>query len=121
MWDPQSTSPGSIMPGYKWLFDNKPMDYSKTEKKMRVMATLGTPYSEEDIQNAQASIEKQAAQIEKNLHADPDFVNSYETSKKNSIARGEEFVPMKNREIVALIAYMQRLGTDIKTAETDNK
>lgn len=121
MWDPQSTSPGSIMPGYKWLFDNKPMDYSKTEKKMRVMATLGTPYSEEDIQNAQASIEKQAAQIEKNLHADPDFVNSYETSKKNAIARGEEFVPMKNREIVALIAYMQRLGTDIKTAETDKK
>ncbi|MDY0090232.1 MAG: cytochrome-c oxidase, cbb3-type subunit I [Flavobacteriaceae bacterium] len=121
MWDPQSTSPGSIMPGYKWLFDNKRMDYSKTEKKMRVMATLGTPYSEEDIQNAQASIEKQAAQIEKNLHADPDFVNSYETSKKNAIARGEEFVPMKNREIVALIAYMQRLGTDIKTAETDKK
>jgi len=33
MWNPQSTSPGSIMPGYKWLFDNSPMDYSMTEKK----------------------------------------------------------------------------------------
>ncbi|MDP2160490.1 MAG: cytochrome-c oxidase, cbb3-type subunit I, partial [Flavobacterium sp.] len=49
MWDPQSTSPGSIMPGYKWLYDNKAMDHSMIEKKMEVMVTLGVPYSEEDI------------------------------------------------------------------------
>ncbi len=52
MWDPQSTSAGSIMPGYKWLFDNKPMDYSKTEDKMRVMVKLGVPYTDQDIANA---------------------------------------------------------------------
>lgn len=115
MWNPQRIYEQSIMPGYKWLFDNKPTDYSQIEKKMRVMAKLGVPYTEEDIQNAQANIEKQAAQIEKNLHDDPDFVKSYEASKKNAVVRGEEFVPMKNREITALIAYLQRLGTDLKT------
>lgn len=118
MWDPQSTSPGSIMPGYKWLYDNKPTDYSMIEKKMEVMVTLGVPYTDEDIRNARKAIDEQAAEIEKNLHADPDFVKSYEESKKNAATRGEEFVPMKDREITALIAYLQRLGTDIKVKET---
>lgn len=121
MWDPQSTSPGSIMPGYKWMYDNKPMDYSLIEKKMEAMVTLGVPYTEEDIKNARKSIDEQGALIEKNLHADPDFVKSYEESKKNAATRGEEFVPMKDREITALIAYLQRLGTDIKVKETAQK
>lgn len=114
MYDPQSTSPNSIMPGYKWLFDNKQMDYSNIEKKMRVMVTLGVPYTEEDIVNARESIRVQSEKIEKNLENDPDFVRSYEESKKNAQVKGEEFVPMSQREITALIAYMQRLGTDIK-------
>lgn len=114
LWDPQSTSSGSIMPGYKWLFDNKPMDYSKTEAKMRVMVKLGVPYTDADIANAKQNIANQTAKIEKNLTNDPDFVKSYEESKKNAAAKGEKFVPMKDREIVAIIAYLQRLGTDIK-------
>jgi cytochrome c oxidase cbb3-type subunit I/II len=118
MWDPQSTSPGSIMPGYKWLFDNKPMDYSQTTAKMEAMVTLGVPYTSEEIQNAKASIDQQAAEIQKNLHSDPDFVKSYEQSKKNAAAKGETFVEMKDREITALIAYLQRLGTDIKVKQT---
>ncbi|TBX67541.1 cytochrome-c oxidase, cbb3-type subunit I [Flavobacterium silvisoli] len=119
MWNPQSISPGSIMPAYKWLFDNKAMDYSTTEAKMRVMQTLGVPYTEADIANAKQSIETQAATIEQNLHNDPDFVKSYEASKAKALTKGETFVPMKDREIVALIAYLQRLGTDIKVK--DNK
>jgi cytochrome c oxidase cbb3-type subunit I/II len=118
MWDAQSTSPGSIMPGYKWLFDNEAMDNSLIEKKMKVMATLGVPYTEEDIKNALQNMDAQASAIEKNLYSDPDFVKSYEESKKNAATRGEEFVPMKDREIVALIAYLQRLGTDIKVKQT---
>ncbi|MGV7107434.1 cytochrome-c oxidase, cbb3-type subunit I [Flavobacterium sp. U410] len=114
MYDPQSTSPNSIMPAYKWMFDNKAMDRSLIEKKMEVMQTLGVPYTAEDVANARKSMDEQASQIEKNLHADPDFVKAYEESKKNAIARGEKFVPMKDREIVALISYLQRLGTDIK-------
>lgn len=114
MWDPQSTSAGSIMPGYKWLFDNEKMDHSDIQKKMEVMVQLGVPYTKEDIANAHQLVDSQAAKIEKSLHADPDFVKSYEESKKAAAARGEVFVPMKDREIVALIAYLQRLGTDIK-------
>jgi cytochrome c oxidase cbb3-type subunit I/II len=114
MWSPQSISPGSIMPGYKWLFANKPMDYSSTEAKMKAMRTLGVPYTDADIANAKESIEKQSSAIEKNLYNDPDFVKSYEKSRARIEAKGETFVPMKDREIVALIAYLQRLGTDIK-------
>ncbi|MCP1996599.1 cytochrome-c oxidase, cbb3-type subunit I [Flavobacterium sp. HSC-61S13] len=119
MYDPQSTSPNSIMPAYKWMFDNKVMDHSDIETKMRVMVKLGVPYTEEDIANARANMKAQAEQIEKNLENDPDFVKSYEESKKNAATRGEEFVPMSEREITAMIAYLQRLGTDIKvkTAE----
>jgi cytochrome c oxidase cbb3-type subunit I/II len=118
MWNPQSTSAGSIMPGYKWLFDNKPLDISLIEKKMKVMVTLGVPYSEADVANAQKTLRNQALTIEKSLENDPDYVKSYEESRKRAAAKGEKFVPMNEREIVALIAYIQRLGTDIKVKET---
>lgn len=48
------------------------------------------------------------------ISSDPDFVNSYEADKKYAQENGMRFVEMKDREIVALIAYLQRLGTDIK-------
>ena len=114
MYDPQSTSPGSIMPAYKWLFKNKAMNISDLETKMRTLQKLGVPYTEEDINNAKDNLTAQAEQIEENLKNDPDFVKSYEASKKAAETNGEEFVPMSQREITALIAYMQRLGTDIK-------
>ncbi|RRJ92627.1 cytochrome-c oxidase, cbb3-type subunit I [Paenimyroides tangerinum] len=114
MYDPESTSAGSIMPAYKWLFENKPMDHTEIETKMRVMAKLGVPYTEEDITNAKANLKAQAMQIEQNLMNDPDFVKSYEASKKDAAANGKEFTPMSDREITAMIAYLQRLGTDIK-------
>jgi cytochrome c oxidase cbb3-type subunit I/II len=114
MYDPQSTSPNSIMPGYKWMFANKAADYSNIEKKMEVMRTLGVPYTDEDIAQARETMKEQAEQIAINLENDPDYVKSYEDSQKRAQAKGEEFVPMSDREIVALIAYLQRLGTDIK-------
>lgn len=118
MWNPQSTSAGSIMPGYKWLFDNKPLDISLTQKKMNVMISLGVPYSPEEVANAQKTLRTQAIKIEKSLENDPDFVKSYEKSREKAAAKGEKFIPMNEREIVALIAYIQRLGTDIKVKET---
>jgi len=118
LWSPQSISAGSIMPSYQWLFDNEPMDISLTQKKMEAMVTLGVPYSKDDISNAQQNLRAQAIKIENNLKQDPDFVKSYENSKKKAAANGEKFVPMNEREIVALIAYIQRLGTDIKVKET---
>ena len=113
-WNPQSISAGSIMPGYKWLFDNEAMDNTDLQKKMQVMVTLGVPYTDAQVANAEKDLRAQAVKIEESLKNDPDFVKSYDNSKKKAEARGEKFVPMNEREIVALIAYIQRLGTDIK-------
>jgi cytochrome c oxidase cbb3-type subunit I/II len=113
MYDPQTTSSGSIMPGYKWMIRNKD-DRSDIQTKMAAMVTLGVPYTQEEIDQAFDLMDAQATQIEQNLYSDPDFVKSYEADKAAAEAAGIEFIPMKDREIVALIAYLQRLGTDIK-------
>ncbi|PTX41653.1 cytochrome c oxidase cbb3-type subunit I/II [Christiangramia gaetbulicola] len=116
MYDPQSTSSGSIMPSYPWIVQDE-LDKSDIENKMRVMQTLGVPYTDEEIENAQALMTQQGTQIEKNLYNDPDFVSSYEADKKYAEENGLEFTEMRDREIVALIAYLQRLGTDIKAED----
>ncbi|MFO7703097.1 MAG: cytochrome-c oxidase, cbb3-type subunit I [Psychroflexus maritimus] len=118
MYDPQSTSSGSIMPAYQWLIANE-LDKSNTEDKLKTMVKLGVPYSDEDIENVQKNMLEQGTQIEQNLYNDPDFVKSYEADKKYAEENGLEFVEMKNREITALIAYLQRLGTDIKIVEPE--
>ncbi len=118
MYDPQSTSAGSIMPGYKWLITDE-HDRSNTQQKMEVMVKLGVPYTIEEITNAKALMNSQATQIEKNLYNDPDFVRTYEADKKYAEENGLEFVEMRNREIIALIAYLQRLGTDIKIKDPE--
>ncbi|MCL4155379.1 UNVERIFIED_CONTAM: hypothetical protein GTU68_065944 [Idotea baltica] len=122
MYDPQSTSSGSIMPRYPWLItgSGSELDKSMTEKKMEAMVTLGVPYTDEEIANAQQSMTEQGSKIEENLHADPDFTKTYEADKKYAKENGEPFIEMKNREIVALIAYLQRLGTDIKVETAQN-
>jgi cytochrome c oxidase cbb3-type subunit I/II len=120
MYDPQSTSSGSIMPSYSWLVHNK-HDRSGVEEKMEAMVSLGVPYTQEDIEEAQANMDVQATQIEKNLYSDPDFAKSYEADKQFAAEQGEEFIEMRDREIVSLIAYMQRLGVDIKIKETEEQ
>ena len=115
MYDPQSTSSGSIMPAYQWLVRDE-LDKSLTEAKMKAMVKLGVPYTKEDIANVQQAMLEQGIEIEKNLYTNPDFAKTYEADKN---AGGETFVEMRNREIVALIAYLQRLGTDIKVQDIE--
>ncbi len=112
-YDPQSTSSGSIMPSYKWLIRSE-LDKSLTEKKMKAMVSLGVPYTEEEIGRAQEWMLEQGTQIEQNLFSDPDFQKTYEADKQAAAESGQEFIEMRNREVVAIIAYLQRLGTDIK-------
>jgi len=114
MYDPQSTSSGSIMPAYQWLVRDE-HDRSNVQGKMEAMASLGVPYTEEDISNANVSIEEQATAIVERLNENPDLKRSFE---ENELAGGPDYIPMKDREIVAMIAYLQRLGTDIKVKET---
>jgi cytochrome c oxidase cbb3-type subunit I/II len=101
MMDPRSTSPGSIMPRYSWLIKND-LNASNLEDKMSGLAKLGVPYSDEDISGAKQNLLAQAQEIETSLRQDPEFVSNYGSSN------------IQNKEIVALIAYLQRLGTDIK-------
>jgi cytochrome c oxidase cbb3-type subunit 2 len=54
--NPRDVVPESIMPGYPWLAKNK-LDGSRIQKKMRVLRTLGHPYTDEDIKNAPAALE----------------------------------------------------------------
>ncbi|SFB86519.1 cytochrome c oxidase cbb3-type subunit I/II [Flagellimonas taeanensis] len=117
MYDPQSTSAGSIMPSYEWLVRDE-HDRSNVQAKMETMVKLGVPYTDEDIANASQTMAEQAEKIEKSLYADPEFVKTYEADKKYAEENGLDFVQMRDREIVALIAYLQRLGTDIKIKET---
>ncbi|MFD2698531.1 cytochrome-c oxidase, cbb3-type subunit I [Mesonia sediminis] len=115
-YDPQTTSAGSIMPRYPWLITNA-LDKSNTEAKMRTLVKLGVPYTDEEIANAQKWMEEQGAAIEENLHTDPDFAETYKADKAYAQENGLEFVEMRNREVVAVIAYLQRLGTDINVKE----
>ncbi|TXH57545.1 MAG: cytochrome-c oxidase, cbb3-type subunit I [Bacteroidia bacterium] len=97
MLDPEVTSQGSIMPPYPWLFE-KDINISNTPAKIRVMQKLDVPYEEGYDQKAVADLEKQAEGIAQDL-------------KKNKIEISSK------KEIIALIAYLQRLGTDIKKAQ----
>ena len=99
MLDPTITSPGSIMPPYPWLHEQQ-LDTTSTKAKLNAMRILGVPYTDEDIDNADAELRKQADGIAAQL--------------------GEQGVDIRSdREIVALIAYLQRLGTDISKAPVE--
>ena len=95
MYDPQSMSPGSIMPKYPWLFTQQ-VNMDQTKSMISALRTIGVPYDEGYEFIANEDLLKQAGSIVDNL------------SK-------EGIETQKEAEIVALIAYLQRLGTDIKT------
>lgn len=95
--EPTSTSPKSIMPAYPWLMDDK-LDVSHIEGKIMTMQKLGVPYPAGYERQAEADLKTQAEGIAANLQ------------------KGG-FTVTPDKEIVALIAYLQRLGTDIKTAK----
>lgn len=94
MMEPSLMSPGSIMPRYGWLLDND-LDTASTPAKIRAMQTLGVPYAKGYDQQANKDLMTQANSIRISLKMD-----KIETPA--------------NKEIIALIAYLQRLGKDIK-------
>ena len=94
MLDPTSMAPGSVMPKYPWLF-RRDLDISSTNSKIHAMRKLGVPYEEGYESRANADLETQAKTIAQELK-----VSKIEISEK--------------KEIIALIAYLQRMGKDIK-------
>jgi cytochrome c oxidase cbb3-type subunit I/II len=95
--NPRSTSPGSIMPNYAWLLSQK-LDATVAPDRMRALRKVGVPYTDAEIQNASKSIAAQAQKVVINLSV-------------GSITNAPA-----DREVIAVIAYLQRLGTDIKAA-----
>ncbi len=94
MMDPASMSPGSLMPPFPWLAENL-VDVDVTPAKIRGLQKLGVPYPEGYDLQAVADLDVQASGI--------------------AVALGESGITVGHRsEMVALIAYLQRLGTDIK-------
>jgi cytochrome c oxidase cbb3-type subunit I/II len=105
---PKDISPGSIMPAYIWMADENSLDLSLIEKKITAMQTLGVPYKKGYEKQAKADAEKQALEIA------TDIVNNHPKEILKNLDVKAEINRIKSAEIVALIAYLQRLGTDIK-------
>ncbi|MGA3179251.1 MAG: cytochrome-c oxidase, cbb3-type subunit I [Verrucomicrobiota bacterium] len=92
--DPRSTSPGSIMPRYSWLLTQE-LDITSLPARISAMRRVGVPYPAGYESKAAADLKQQAGKIVENLQ-----VGQIKTQP--------------DREIIAVIAYLQRLGTDIK-------
>ena len=98
MLTPGDVSNGSIMPAYPWLYEQV-INKNQTPEMINALRTIGVPYADGYENQANADLEKQA----------------------NGIAEGlkmEGYEVASDAEIVALIAYMQRLGKDIKSEKT---
>jgi len=91
--EPNAISTGSVMPSYSFLIDAN-LDTASTPLKINAMRTLGVPYAADYAHKANQDLMTQAQGISDNLKKD-----------------GIKVAP--NKEIIALIAYLQRLGTDI--------
>ena len=98
---PKEWSPGTVMPAYPWLAEDE-LDASDIKTKIGVMRKLGVPYEEGFEDQVEANMEKQSMEIAKRIVKD--------LAGKGSEISAENIA---NKEIIALIAYLQRLGTDL--------
>jgi len=95
MVTPTKMSPGSIMPPYPWLAANT-LDTSRTPAKIRALRKVGVPYPE--------GYEDQAV----------DDLNAQAKGIADEVSKHPLITAEADTEIIALIAYLQRLGIDIK-------
>ncbi len=96
MYEPRVVYETSIMPAYPWLYDAV-TDPAIAADKMSVLQRLGVPYTDAQIQSAEADYAAQADKVVKELAA------------AQIEAEGD-------KEIIALIAYLLRLGRNLLPA-----
>lgn len=94
MRDPRSTSPGSVMPPYPWLHSST-VDPGDIMASVRALKKAGVPYTDADVEGVPASMAAQGQGIVTSL-------------------AGANLTTTTDTEIVALIAYLQRLGREGK-------
>ena len=100
MLNPRDVVQGSIMPNYPWLAE-KSTDFYSLRRKLSVMKKLGVPYEPEVVSEADKLAEKQAIEIAEDLRS-----------------QGVEGNRLEQKQIVALIAYLQSLGQKAKKKES---
>jgi cytochrome c oxidase cbb3-type subunit I/II len=111
MYDPTLTSAGSIMPPYKWMITDD-LNTSDLKSKIKALRAVGVPYPEGYEDQAEEDLKRQAKDIAENLMQD---------KKVQQIAAMEGISNLENKEIIAMIAYMQRLGRDISGDTSSHK
>ncbi|MCO5166277.1 MAG: cytochrome-c oxidase, cbb3-type subunit I [Planctomycetes bacterium] len=97
MRDPRRIAPGSIMPAYPWMLERS-LDFGEARPRVTALWRLGVPYSDEEIARADDLAREQAERIGREI-----------------VAQGGP-EGLEDKEIVALVAYLQRLGTDARKA-----
>ncbi len=110
---PKDVSDGSIMPAYTWLKEDD-LSTDLIEKKINAMRTLGVPYKVGYEKMALADLEKQALEIA------TDIINNQPANILKTINVQAEIKKLQKKEIVSLIAYLQRLGKDVSIGTKPN-
>lgn len=100
MYDPNSTSPGSIMPAYPWMLTQE-MDMESIGSRISALRAVGVPYAEGYEDQALADMQAQAEEITRGLH-------------QAGFSEIDGIEIESDKQIIAIIAYLQRLGIDIK-------
>jgi len=100
MYDPSTTSPGSIMPAYPWMLTQE-MDMESIDERISALRSVGVPYAEGYEDEALADMKAQAEEITEGLH-------------QSGFKEIDGIKIESDKEIIAIIAYLQRLGVDIK-------
>lgn len=118
MLRPKDVTPGSIMPAYPWLNEDD-LNTSLTKKKIQAMQTLKVPYEAGYEDKALADLQKQAKEIATALTTD--IYNKLPKDIQKTFNKEVEITKLEKKEIIALIAYLQRLGTDIKAEKKETK
>ena len=108
MKDPTSTSQGSIMPPYPWLYEQE-LDADDLNGKIAALRAVGVPYPEGYEDGAMELLTEQANAIAEEIRN-----SGYDLE-------ADATIKLENTELVALIAYLQKLGSDIHPTETAQK
>ncbi len=105
--NPRSTSPGSNMPNYHFLLE-KDTDFKQIPKTLKAMVRLGVPYEAMTDAEIEQSARDQAIEIAESLASVADLpeIDPDATKSETEIA-----MDLSTKRMIALIAYIQKIGT----------
>jgi cytochrome c oxidase cbb3-type subunit 2 len=109
--DPRSVVPESIMPTYAFLM-NQGADLHDSGDHLKALRVTGVPYSDDMIENAYHDAMGQA-------RSDGDISGLRKRYGAKIIARDFDGQPEFVSEMDALVAYLQKLGTDVDFKDYD--